>query len=792
LKSVIIIAIVAVAMIGFMVPSVFAVDTPTVNTSTIGAQQTATNLTDDSNSDRDPVVKVDGTNIHVAWLDQTAPQSVKYSVSTDSGVTFGSVQTLSTDGYAISTAPIDMAVVGDNVYIVWTKSNSGAVAGTGFIKSTDSGSTWSSASSLTVGERPSISADGTNVNVIGWGYSTTDDVKFIRSTDSGATFSATASSGSGGIVNAIGSSGSNIYIISRVGADSMKLIKSTDAGNTFATSTIGTGVDHPEIEISGSYLHVSFNQSGAVTAYRISDDSGSTWSSPLTITSDWGYTDPNIASGSNFHLSWRDDSFSGGEGQIYIASSSNDGLTFDEIQNISGLGVGYNAQEVSIGSSGTLVAAAFTACIGGVCDVYVTSSADSGTTFTPPNGTSTITHSIAAGSSDTYFDSTGITNVTIDVFDTTPSNDYTISNSDIEVNFAASTSVGGSNTSLVIQPSTKTIDSTTYPDATSFETIYEFGATGSSITFDNMVEIVLKGDSGTTPFYIDSDGTTNLITACGGSPTTAAAASSDTAITSSVRECYWASGSSGTKHIWTYHFTAFGAGDNFSTSTSTSTSSGGGGGGGNNCDSNGFGKDNSLRVYQVMYDIETNEVQVHAYSTCGSIQTKMTTPMQQSILGLSTDQPLLENRIAVYSGFLDESDEKFNISIQNKRDSFTETFYIYDKSITKKYTGDTGYTSEQQGTSLPTVTSKQTTVVSEPSVTQIVQTIKDPITIESKKQIPDEKSDILQSQSIGYTPEPVAEKEIKPQCGVGTKLVDGICKIIKPDEPKFCFLFWCW
>ena len=76
-------------------------------------------------------------------------------------------------------------------------------------------------------------------------------------------------------------------------------------------------------------------------------------------------------------------------------------------------------------------------------------------------------------------------------------------------------------------------------------------------------------------------------------------------------------------------------------------------------------------MYQISYDTLTHEVQVHAYSTCGSIQTKMTTPMQQSILGLSTDQPLLDDRIVVYSGFLDESDEKFNISVQNKRDSFS-------------------------------------------------------------------------------------------------------------------------
>jgi len=227
----------------------------------------------------------------------------------------------------------------------------------------------------------------------------------------------------------------------------------------------------------------------------------------------------------------------------------------------------------------------------------------------------------------------------------------------------------------------------------------------------------------------------------------------------------------------------------FSISGFSPASSSSANGGGNNCDSNGFGNNNSLRMYQVMYDVETNEVQVHAYSTCGSIQTKMTTPTGQSILGLSMEQPYLDDRIAIYSGFIDESDEKFNIVIQNKKQSFTETFYIHDKSIIKKYTGSTGYTSEQQGIALPTITSEQITVVSEPSVTQIVQTIEELIPIE--KQILDEPLEAPKLQSITYTPEPVAE-ETKPQCGVGTKLVDGICKIIKPDEPKFCFLFWCW
>jgi hypothetical protein len=217
-----------------------------------------------------------------------------------------------------------------------------------------------------------------------------------------------------------------------------------------------------------------------------------------------------------------------------------------------------------------------------------------------------------------------------------------------------------------------------------------------------------------------------------------------------------------------------------------SSSSSGGGGGGGNCDLNGFGNGNSLRVYQVMYDVDTYEVQVQAYSTCGSISAKMTTPTQQSILGLSMNQTLLDDRIAVYSGSLDESDEKFTISIQNKRDSFDETFYINDKSIMKKYTGSTGYTSQQQG--LDTI-STQTTILPEPSPTAASPTAASPttasptteesISIENPKQIVAEKLIVEQTQSVEYTAEPVIADTSYSPCGPGTESVNGICKVIE-------------
>jgi hypothetical protein len=184
-----------------------------------------------------------------------------------------------------------------------------------------------------------------------------------------------------------------------------------------------------------------------------------------------------------------------------------------------------------------------------------------------------------------------------------------------------------------------------------------------------------------------------------------------------------------------------------------STTTSGVGGVKSNCDSNGFRNNNSLRVYPVTYNIKTYEVQ--AYSTCGSVSSKMTTPMQQSVLRLSLEQTLLDDDIVIYSGFLDESEEKFKIVIQNKRHSFDETFYIHDKSIIKKYTGQTGYTSEQQGTTLPAIVSLQAAVS---SATIKSQSVEKTILEENEKLIVVKTVVVDQIQ---YTPEPISEETME-------------------------------
>ncbi|MDC0241994.1 integrin alpha, partial [Candidatus Nitrosopelagicus sp.] len=138
-----------------------------------------------------------------------------------------------------------------------------------------------------------------------------------------------------------------------------------------------------------------------------------------------------------------------------------------------------------------------------------------------------------------------------------------------------------------------------------------------------------------------------------------------------------------------------------STSTSTdSTSTGGGGGGSQSCNSRGFGVGKSLAVYEVSYNFcgDTNSVDILAYSTCGSISAQLTTEYGRSTAGLSLDQPFIDDEITVYTGILRDDIKKFTVKMENKRNSFEDTFVINECKTTKRYSQTTGYTSSQQGT----------------------------------------------------------------------------------------------
>jgi len=164
----------------------------------------------------------------------------------------------------------------------------------------------------------------------------------------------------------------------------------------------------------------------------------------------------------------------------------------------------------------------------------------------------------------------------------------------------------------------------------------------------------------------------------------------------------------------TYYFrvaavNSFGTGDFSSSSsvlltlvtcTTDSTSTGGGGGGSQSCNSRGFGVGKSLAVYEVSYNFcgDNSSIDILAYSTCGSISAQLTTEYGRSTAGLSLEQPFIDDEITVYTGILRDDIKKFTVKMENKRNSFEDTFVINECKTTKRYSQTTGYTSSQQGT----------------------------------------------------------------------------------------------
>ena len=62
------------------------------------------------------------------------------------------------------------------------------------------------------------------------------------------------------------------------------------------------------------------------------------------------------------------------------------------------------------------------------------------------------------------------------------------------------------------------------------------------------------------------------------------------------------------------------------------------------CKENGFGEGNSLKIYEINYDkCESNEITVLADTTCGPISMKVGTQYGSDLVGMSNDQPFLND-----------------------------------------------------------------------------------------------------------------------------------------------------
>ena len=255
-----------------------------------------------------PSMGVSGSNIHVAWEDWRLAREgrafeVFYRRSTDDGITWSEEMMLSDEDLEGSGSP-QIAVNGDNVFVVWSDCRGSSVKELYYANSSDNGETWSKNKALTSddgfnSEWPLV-ALGEDVIHIVWGDERDGEyeVYYKNSDDGGVTWSE-----EGRLTN----------------------------------WTFGPDAPHG-FDVHESYVHVFFTRyvGNWESFYTRSEDGGSTWSSPIPIVDMDGSNSEGgdlSTSGSMVNVCWVD--WKLGALEIFYRNSTDNGTTWNPEVRIS-------------------------------------------------------------------------------------------------------------------------------------------------------------------------------------------------------------------------------------------------------------------------------------------------------------------------------------------------------------------------------------------------------------------------------------------------------------------------
>lgn len=310
----------------------------------------ARRLTNNAGDSLYPSVAVSGSNIHVFWQDN-APGNyeIYYKTSADYGVTWSASKRLTSN--AGDSSDTSVAVSGSNIHVAWWDNTSGNHE-IYFRTSQDSGTSWSATKRLTnnagISAYPSISSSGANVHVA-WFDNTPGnfEIYLISSADNGATWSSpkrlTNNAGSS-YEPSLAANGANVYLAWKdrtPGNYEIYFKMSSDNGLTWSAPkrlTNNAGGSHePSIASVGSDVYVSWfdNSAGDEEIYaKTSADNGATWSAARRLTSTAGFSIyPSTAvSGSRVHVAWSDSST--GNYEIYLKTSADKGVTWSAVKRM--------------------------------------------------------------------------------------------------------------------------------------------------------------------------------------------------------------------------------------------------------------------------------------------------------------------------------------------------------------------------------------------------------------------------------------------------------------------------
>jgi peroxiredoxin len=328
---------------------------------------TIQNLSHTTGDSLNPKLAVSGENVYLVWDDiaNNGTGQIMFTKSSDNGATFTTAKNLGNS--TEDSANANVAISGNNVYVVWESVNMNSTAGASnseimFARSSDSGATFTSPKSLSNNAgnsaNPNVAISGNNVYVA-WEDNSAGGTEIIvtRSANNGANFGPprNISNSPGESFNPrIAISGNNVYIVwvdyslgNSTKSDIM-LIRSTNSGANFASAeklSDSTGeASDPIIAVSESDVYVVWEESTTETGngeikFARSSDGGASFTSTSNLSSNNGISfDPRIAvSGNNVYVVWEDTTTTTAEGSsdIFLARSTNNGATFGKVQNLS-------------------------------------------------------------------------------------------------------------------------------------------------------------------------------------------------------------------------------------------------------------------------------------------------------------------------------------------------------------------------------------------------------------------------------------------------------------------------
>ncbi|HEY5123120.1 MAG TPA: exo-alpha-sialidase [Ignavibacteria bacterium] len=291
-----------------------------------------------------------------------------------------------------------VAANGDVVHVVWYSGDTVGVNGWDIFykRSTDKGSTWSTAVNLSnnglISYNPAIAVSGSDVHVVWFGNGDGNyEEYYIRSTDGGITWepkvrltNALNSSAHGSIA----ASGSNVHFVwmdYRNGKCEVFYKKSVDAGVNWSEDLLlnNSGVKSymPAVAVSGSVVHVVWADSIAGNweiYYKRSVDGGITWGADTRLTNNSAVSNyPTLAvSGSTVHIVWTDNRNK--TVTLFYKRSTNGGVTWGSDVEIFKKGPNYSRQFPSIAVEGSNVHVVYSQFVIGGPEIYYVSSVNAG------------------------------------------------------------------------------------------------------------------------------------------------------------------------------------------------------------------------------------------------------------------------------------------------------------------------------------------------------------------------------------------------------------------------------